>query len=405
MGGKGKHPDKKLTALRVKALKTPGRYADGGGLYLLVKPSGAKSWVLRVVVHGRRRDIGLGGADIVNLADARELARQHRTLAGKGGDPIAERRKSSTVPTFEEAARKVHAGHGKGWRNPKHKAQWINTVRDYAFPEIGKKRVDQIGVPEVLKVLAPIWLTKPETARRVRQRIKTVLDWAQGAHPHDSENPIGPVLTRALPRQTGRTGHHAALPYASVPEFITSLRDGGASEITKLAFEFLILTATRTGEVLGARETEIDLDAKVWTIPATRMKAEREFWVPLSARALEIVERALELSNDSEFVFAGRAPGKPLSTMTFLMLLRRMGVAATAHGFRSCFRDWAAEATGFPSEVCEMALAHAIGNRTEASYRRGDLFEKRRQLMNAWASFVDGGAGKVVPLRQQGGRP
>jgi integrase len=404
MAGKrrGRHPEKALTALKVRSIKKPGRYSDGGGLHLLVKPSGAKSWVLRLVVKGRRRDIGLGGTDAVPLTDARELARQYRETAKRGGDPVAEKRKAAlTALTFEEAARVVRAGHAGAWRNAKYGSQWLTTLETHVFPTIGKRRVDQIEVADVLKVLAPIWLTKPETARRVRQRIRTVLDWARAAGHRSIENPIGPVLAKALPRQPKRDGHHAALPYPEVPGFLTVLRENPASEAARLAFELLILTATRTGEVLGARPAEFHLVDKLWIIPPERMKAGREFRVPLSKPAVEVLRRALELSSGSEFVFQGARPGRPLSGMVFLMLLRRMGMSAiTVHGFRSSFRDWISETTGFPAEVAEMALAHSIADKTEAAYRRGDLFEKRRQLMEAWAGFATGSVGKVVPMRK-----
>jgi hypothetical protein len=278
---RGRHPEKALTALKVRSIKKAGRYSDGGGLHLLVKPSGAKSWVLRLVVKGRRPDIGLGGADAVPLIQARELARQYREEAKKGGDPVAAKRKAAmTVPTFEEAARRVHAEHSPSWRNAKHGAQWLATLKAHAFPTIGKRRVDQIEVADVLKVLAPIWLRKPETGRRVRQRIRTVLDWSRAAGHRDNENPVGPVLAKALPRQSERGGHHTALPYSEVPGFLVALRENTASEVARLAFELLIVTVTRTGEVLGARRTEINLASKVWTISAERMKAAGNFVFP-----------------------------------------------------------------------------------------------------------------------------
>jgi integrase len=247
--------------------------------------------------------------------------------------------------------------------------------------------VDQIDTPDVLKVLSPIWLTKPETARRVRQRIRTVLDWAKAAGFRTGENPVEGVA-KGLPKQTDRDEHHTALPYAQVPAFVQKLRESGGSEIVRLAFELLILTASRTGEVLGGRWTEFDLQQKVWTVPADRMKASRPHRVPLTDRALEIVARAKEIGGRSDYVFPGRSGTKSLSNMALLMALRRMNLDITAHGFRSSFRDWAAEQTNFPREVCEMALAHSIENRVEAAYRRGDLFEKRRELMEVWATFT-----------------
>lgn len=384
----GRHPDKALTTVQVRALKEPGRHADGNGLYLVVDPSGAKRWLLRTVVQGKRRDIGLGGLSLVCLSEAREKALAYRKQAREGGDPLAERRKGkASIPTFAEAAEQVYAGHEASWQNRKHAAQWITTLRTYANPHIGMRRVDQIETPDVLRVLSPIWLAKPETARRVRQRIGTVLDWAKAAGHRSGENPIDGVA-RGLPKQGERDEHHAALPYTEVPAFVARLRSSDQGEMARLAFEFLILTAARTGEVLGAQWQEFSEAEALWTVPVARMKAKREHRVPLSKRALAILQRAKALDGDSTIVFPGRKLGKPLSNMIFLMALRRMGVAITAHGFRSSFRDWAAEATSLPREVAEMALAHTIDNRVEAAYRRGDLLEKRRELMENWCAFI-----------------
>jgi integrase len=399
MKPRGRHPDKSLTAVRVRAISEPGRYADGNSLYLVVEPSGAKRWILRTVVHGRRRDIGLGGARLVSLAEARDLAVTYRRIARDGGDPLVERRKNKVaVPTFAEAAARVHEEHARAWKNEKHVAQWINTLAAYAFPVMGDRRVDLIDTPDVLKALSPIWVTKPETARRVKQRIGTVLDWAKAAGFRAGDNPVEGV-SKGLPRQPDRKGHHAALAYDAVPDFVRRLRSGAAAEPARLAFEFLILTAARTSEVLEARWSEVNLEGATWTIPATRMKAGREHRVPLAKRCVDILRRARHLSAGSEFVFPGRSPERPMSNMVFLMTLRRMGVEATAHGFRSAFRDWAAERTNFPREVCEMALAHAISNKVEAAYRRGDLFEKRRQPMASWAAFATATSAKIVPFR------
>lgn len=388
MGGKGRHPDKALTAVQVRTLKVPGRYADGNGLYLVVEPSGSKRWLLRTVVQSRRRDIGLGGVSLVSLAEAREKAVGYRKLARDGGDPLAERRKAkATIPTFADAAEKVHEEHKASWANPKHAAQWINTLTTYAIPHFGNQRVDQIETPDVLRALAPIWLTKPETARRVRQRIGTVLNWAKAAGHRSGDNPVEGVA-KGLPKQTDAVEHHAALPYAEVPAFVARLHAADRGEITKLAFEFLILTALRTSEVLGARWDEIDTAEAVWSVPAVRMKTKKIHRVPLSSRALTILERSKLLAGDTPFVFPGQKPNKPISNMAFDMTLRRMEVSVTAHGFRSSFRDWAAETTNYPNEVAEMALAHVVANRVEAAYRRGDLLEKRRGLMDEWAAFI-----------------
>ncbi|QGZ93427.1 tyrosine-type recombinase/integrase [Terricaulis silvestris] len=393
------HPHFALTPLRTRSLKLAGRYADGNGLYLVVDSSGAKRWLLRTVVQGRRRDIGLGGLRLVTLAEAREAARTYRKIARDGGDPLAERRKArQTAPTFTEAARAVHKQHAPAWRNPKHGDQWINSLTDYAFPIIGAMRVDQITAPDVLRVLSPIWLAKAETARRVRQRMRSVFDWAKASGHRSGDNPVDGVA-RGLPKQPDRQRHHAALPYAEIARFIRSLRASTVGEPAKLAFELLILTATRTSETLNAGWTEFDLDERIWTIPPERMKAGRAHRIPLSPRAVEILARAKELAGDSTLVFPGRKRETPMSNMVFLTTLRRMDLEVTAHGFRSGFRDWAAERTNFAREVCEMALAHTIRDKAEAAYRRGDLLDKRRQLMSAWAAYATAKSADIVPLR------
>lgn len=384
----GKHPDKALSAVQVRQLKEPGRYADGNGLYLVVDPSGAKRWLLRTVVQGKRRDIGLGGVSLVSLAEAREKALAYRKLARQGGDPLAEKRLAKkVVPTFSEAAETVYAEHKASWSNGKHQQQWINTLKQYANPIIGDLLVDKIGTPDILKVLGPVWLTKPETARRVKQRIGTVLAWAKAAGHRTGDNPVDGVA-KGLPKQLAKDTHHAALPYAEVPGFIVKLKASGSDARAKLAFEFLILTASRTSEAIGAKWDEIDETAKLWTIPADRMKAKRVHRVPLSDRAIEIVKGAKLLSNDSPYLFSGRSLKAPLSNMTLLTILRRMELPVTTHGFRSSFRDWAAEATNYPRELAEMALAHTIENKVEAAYRRGDLLEKRAEMMQAWSIFL-----------------
>jgi integrase len=371
------HPQKVLTSVRVNKLSVPGRYGDGNGLYLIVDPSGAKRWVLRTVVHGVRRDIGLGGLRLVSLAEARTKAHEYRRLAREGGDPIEARRQAkATVPTFADAARSTLEQRRAGWKDEKHPSQWINTLTKYVFPVMGEKRVNQIETGDVLRALSPIWLSKPETARRVRQRISTVLDWAKAAGYRTGDNPVEGV-GRGLPRQSEKRGHFAAIPYTDVAQFVRKLPGVQASEFARLGFEFLILTAARTSEVLKARWTEVNLDEAVWTIPAARMKAGREHRVPLTPRALTLLGSAHEINDGSQLIFPGRSIGEPMSNMIFLMMLRRMGETFTAHGFRSAFRDWAAERTNFPREVCEMALAHSIKDKTEAAYRRGDLFTKR----------------------------
>jgi len=386
----GKHPHKALSTVRINSIKSKGRFADGNGLYLVVDPSGAKRWVLRTMVRGKRRDIGLGGLKLVSLAEAREKAAEFRKIAREGGDPVAERRKATkAAPTFKEAAKTVYESYKAAWKNPKHVAQWISSMEAYAFPIIGEYRVDEVETTDVMRVLSPIWLSKPETARRVRQRIKSTLDWAKASGFRSGDNPVDGV-TSGLPKHSDRDNHFQAIAYKEVPKFIANLHRSHANEVVRLAFELLILTATRTNEVLNADWSEIDLKKKVWTIPASRMKTSREHRIPLSIRAVQIFERMQKIGNEEGLVFPGRDSEKPLSNMAFLMTIRRMGFEFTAHGFRSAFRDWAAETTNFPRDVCEMALAHTIKNKTEAAYRRGDLFEKRRSLMGGWTRFCEG---------------
>lgn len=395
---KGKHPDKALSAAKVRTVSDPGRYADGNGLYLVVEPSGAKRWILRTVIKGKRSDIGLGSVALVSLADAREEAARLRKIARSGGDPLAIRREEQRItPSFEEAAKQVHAAHSPSWKNKKHADQWLNTLTEYAFPVFGTRRVDAVQTNDIKAALLNIWLTKPETARRVRQRIHMVFEWCK-ASDWITGNPCD-GLTKVLPKQPTSQKHHAALPYAKVPGFITSLRQSeNLGEIAKLAFEFLILTVTRTSEALGAKWDEIDTHEGVWTIPGSRMKAKREHRIPLTPHSLELLKKAKALAGGSPYLFPGRDENKPLSNMVFLMALRRMKVEATAHGFRSSFRDWAAERTNVPREVCEAALAHALKDKTEAAYNRTDLFEKRHKLMAMWCAFATSSHGEVIQL-------
>jgi len=396
----GRHPEKVLSATRVRAVTKPGRYIDGNGLYLIVDQSGAKRWMLRTIIQGKRCDVGLGGLAVVSLAQAREEAARLRRIARAGGDPLAERRKErKVVLTFEAAARQVHEAQSKSFRNAKHKAQWITSLETYVFPVFGDRRVDHIESADVLKALSPIWLEIPETARRVRQRMKTVFDWAKAAGFRSTDNPVEGV-SKVLPKHNGQQEHFAALPYGHVPAFLQRLRNYEGA-LTRLAFEFLILTASRTGEVLNAKWNEFDLEVKTWIIPAGRMKAKREHRVPLSQRCIEILTSAKEVADGSEYVFLGSTAGKPLSNMAFNMALRHMErIDCTPHGFRSSFRDWAEEKTNFPRSVIEAALAHVVKDKTEAAYRRTDLFDKRRKLMDAWSAFATAmPTAKVVSMR------
>jgi integrase len=394
----------KLTAVRVRSLKEPGRYSDGQGLMLVVGKDGSRKWVLRVQADGRRRDFGLGAAAHVTLAEARDAAATIRKQVKAGQDPRAERRRArQIIPTFREAAFRVHDEHKPSWKNAKHAAQWLATLEQHAFPALGAVRVDKIDGPMVRDVLADIWLKIPETARRVRQRIGAVLDWAHGKGYRQSEISTRSI-SRGLAKQPKDQQHFAAMPYADVPGFLTRLQGTDkAGETVRLALEFLILTAVRSGEMRGARWEEIDLEARLWTIPAQRMKAGKAHVVPLSARAVALLERMRELrrGEDQTLVFEGAKLGRPMSDMTLTMLLRRMDANATAHGFRSSFRDWAAEATNFPREVAEAALAHAVESRVEAAYRRSDLLEKRRKMMEQWRRHCAGEAGTTVPLARE----
>jgi integrase len=395
----------KLTARKVETSK-PGKYGDGDGLQLAVVSTGAKKWVLRFLWRGKAREMGLGSYPEVGLAEARERALAGRRLARSGVDPIAERRQDRRVPMFGELADEVVAEQGKGFRNDKHKAQWAMTLREYAAP-LRSLPVDVITTYDVLAVLKPLWSEKPETASRLRGRIERVLNAAKAKSLRSGENPAAwrGHLENLLPKQSKLSrGHHAAMPYADVPAFIDELRKREA--VAALALEFAILTATRSGEVLGAQWTEVDLAAKVWAIPAKRMKAGREHRIPLSQPALAILGKLAE-ARISEFIFPGQRAARPLSVMALEMVLRRMlrrdARHVTVHGFRSAFRDWSGNETHFPREVAEHALAHVIGDKAEQAYRRSDALEKRRALMDAWAAYCDPSSAdaKVTPLRRK----
>lgn len=389
----------KLSATQVAKLKAPGRHSDGGGLYLFIDDSGRRRWIFMYTRSGKRSELGLGSARDLSLANARAEAAALRAILASGGDPKAERARDDQIPTFGESADTYVEAMRPSWRNAKHSAQWTMTLTKYAQP-IRAKPVDEISTQDVLDVLQPLWQRTPETAERLRGRIENILDAAKARGHRSGENPARwrGHLDQLLPkRQRLSRGHHKALAYDALPAFMVDLR--GRDAVTASALEFLILTAARTGEVLGAHADEIDLEKKVWTIPPERMKAGREHRVPLSPRAIEIV-KGMQALGRPPFLFPGPKPKAPLSSMAMAMLLRRMKSNVTVHGFRSTFRDWASETTSFPHEVCEMALAHTIANKAEAAYRRGDLFEKRRRLMEAWAGYcASAGSGKVVQLK------
>ena len=401
----------KLTALAITQPKRRGYYGDGGGLFLQVSASGSKSWVFRFRDGGRLREMGLGPTHTVSLAEARQKALDCRKARLDGKDPIEDRKtarsaarlEAAKAMTFKDCAERYIAAHKAGWRNLKHAAQWPATLGTYVYPVFGPLPAQAVDVGLVMKALEAIWTEKPETASRVRGRIESVLDYATARGWRTGENPARwrGHLENLLPKKAKvrRVEHHAALPYPEIAAFVSALRQ--QEGVSARALEFAILTAARTGEVIGARWGEINLAENLWTIPAHRMKAGKEHRVPLSPPALAIVEDLAKV-RESDFVFAGGRHARPISNMAMLMTLRRMGRGdLTAHGFRSSFRDWAAERTTFPAEVAEMALAHTVSDKVEAAYRRGDLFQKRRQLAEAWAKFctTPPTARRVVPIR------
>jgi integrase len=409
----------RLTALKIETKDlAPGMHPDGGGLYLRVTPEGARNWVLRYMLDRRPRWMGLGPLALYSLADARAKALDARRKRHDGIDPIDARRaqrarqrlEASKAITFKECAEAYINAHGAGWKNEKHAAQWPSTLKLYAYDVIGRLPVQAVDTALVLRVLEPIWRKKPETASRLRGRLESILDFAKASGYRDGENPARwrGHLDKLLPARSKvrEVEHHAALPYAKLAAFLYPLRE--QEGIAARALEFLILTAARTGEVIGARWNEIDLLDKIWTVPASRMKAHREHRVPLSPRAIAILQEMQETrsgDNADAFIFPGRKPGLSLSNMAFLMLLRRMELGdLTAHGFRATFKTWASERTSFQNETVEAALAHVIGDKVEQAYRRGDLFEKRRRLMQQWATFctsapVQKSQTNVTPLR------
>jgi integrase len=408
----------KLSGLQVARAKGPGVLHDGAGLYLRLSAGGAKNWVYRYRFAGRQRDMGLGAYPAIGLAEAREKARKLKAEVREGKDPLegrtaaeaAQKLEALKAKTFREAAEEFISRNEAGWRNSKHRQQWRNTLATYAYPVLGDLPVAAVDAGLVVQVLDPIWAAKPETASRVRGRIEQILDAAKVRGWRDGPNPAQwkGNLAHLLPARSKvrKVAHHAALPYGALPGFLVALR--GREGMSARALEFAILTAARTGEALGARWGEINLAERVWTVPADRMKAGREHRVPLSDPALAVLDKVLPLAltrdgrpDPAAPVFPGPRRALPMSNMTMLMLLRRMEREdLTAHGFRSTFSDWAAERTNFPREVVEMALAHAIESKVEAAYRRGDLFEKRRQLMAAWARFCMSpqAKGEVVPI-------
>lgn len=400
----------RLSALKVQSIKKLGRYGDGGGLWLQVSKSGSKAWLFRYTLGGKARQMGLGPAHTVSLAMARQKAEAARRLLQDGVDPIDEKQdrlaykrvQAARAMTFKQCALAYIAAHEASWRNPKHRQQWTNSLTTYAFPLLAELPVAAIETDLIMKVLEPVWQVKPETASRVRMRIEAVLSWATARKYRTGDNPARwrGHLDQLLParKKLKRVEHHPALPYREVAAFMARLReeDGVAAR----ALELTILTACRTSEAVGARLCEFDLKQGIWTIPGERMKAGREHRVALSQRVIEIVEAAM---TEDDYLFPGGSKGKSLSNMAMLKLLARMGRGdLTVHGFRSTFRDWAAEMTNHPRDVAEMALAHVVGDKTEAAYRRGDMFEKRRRLAEDWSQFCEKplpSSADIVPIR------
>ncbi len=398
---KGRHPDRALTDAFCRNVQEAGRYADGNGLYLLVVPSGARRWIQRLVVRGRARKLGLGSFNTVSLAEARELALANRKLVREGGDPrSAGRHRTAGVPTFEEAAYKVLAIHKGGWRKGgKTASQWESSLRDHAFPELGGKTVDRVTTADMMAVLLPLWTSKYVTARKVLHRSSAVMKWAV-AQGYRTDNPAGDALLAALPKRPRPVQHRRALSHYDVGEALAKVRVGKAWDGIKLAFEFLVLTATRSAEVRLATWQEIDLVSMVWTIPQERMKAKREHRIPLSKRAIEVLRAAERLRpspQPHELVFTSIG-GRQIDASVLSKTLTRLGIDAVPHGFRSSFRDWASERTDHPRAVVEAALAHTVRDQTEAAYARSDLFERRRHLMDDWADYLKAPRGQVVKL-------
>jgi integrase len=407
------HSIEKLKAIALERLaKKPGLHGDGGGLYLRVTSATARSWVFRFMLDGKAREMGMGSYPEISLAQARTAAMGARQLRAQGKDPVGERKTArvqeradaARAMTFRHCAEKYIAAREAAWRNSKHAAQWSATLETYVMPLIGDLPAQAVDVALVHRILEPIWSAKPETASRVRGRMEAILDWAATRGYRHGENPARwkGHLENLFPQRSKvrRVRHHAALPFAEIGAFMVALkREEG---LAALALQFTIMTAARTGEVIAAQWSEIDFGDETWTVPAERMKAGREHRVPLSKPALVILGERHKAAAGSEYVFPGAQKRKPLSNMAMLQTLRRMGRGnLTVHGFRSTFRDWAAERTTYPAEVAEAALAHVVGDKVEAAYRRGDLFDKRRKLMAAWAEFCTAPAtqSKVLPIR------
>jgi len=392
----------KLTSLAIKKLKTPGRYSDGNNLYLKIEDTGSRRWILRLTINGKRRDMGLGSFSFINLADARELASQYNKLAKSGIDPIQERLKEKGQQiTLKECTYKVHALNKPIWKTDLLARQWINSFEHHVFPIIGHLTISQIQSVDIMNVLTPIWNTKHDTAKKLKQRLRVVFKWCRAQGYFTGDNPVE-LAEMALPRLKLNKKHHKYLPYDQLPDFIKKLKDTPIILSNKLAIEFAILTAGRTSEILKAQWDEIDFSNKLWTIPKDRMKANKEHIVPLSDRSIAILKESQKHYPNAKYIFPSELNlEKPLSSNTMLFAIqKRMNTNVTTHGMRTSFKVWASEVTNFQNEVSEMALSHSIPNKVEAAYRRGNLLEKRRLLMQCWADYLYKANADVIKLYQ-----
>lgn len=386
MSALNRRPEKALTAQFVKSASKPGKYFDGHGLYLRVDDGGGRYWVQRIVIRGKRRELGLGPATLITLAEARAAAIENRKVARAGGDPIADKRQAKAILTFEEAAKRAHAELSPTWKNPKDQAAFLSTLEKHVFGRFGAALVSEVTTADIRQAILNVRKSAPEVARKLTFRISAVFKWAIAEGMRKDNPALAGAL--ALPRQEKSAGQRKALPFEDVNACIAAIAASGASQSTKFALEFLVLTACRSGEVRGARWSEFDTAAKVWTVPEERMKMKKLHRVPLCKRALEILEGAKKLDDGSGLVFPGTKEGRPLSDMTLSKLVKEQGFPVDVHGFRTSFRTWAQERTNFPREVAEAALAHLSGDAVERAYARSDVFQKRRKMMDAWAAFV-----------------
>ena len=385
---KKRHPNNQLTYFDIKRFNKPGRYADGNNLYLLVEPTGSKRWILRLTVGNRRRDMGLGNIKLVSLKNARELAIHYKSQARSGLDPFIERKKEKgAFVTFKTCTESVYKIVEPGLKNKRFAKSWLSSIEQHAYPHIGDVPISQITPANILSVLTPIWNSKSETARKIKQRLTLIMKWSRAQGYYDGYDPVE-IAEQALPRIKKIKKHFKAIDFEELPNFIKKLKKGELSFVTKCALEFLILTAGRTTEVIHAVWDEINFEKGLWTIPAIRMKNNKEHVVPLTTKMIHILTELKKLKKDSFYIFE-ISKNKPISNNTMrIALQKRLNVDATIHGMRSSFKDWASEKTNFNNEVSEMALAHSIGNKVEASYRRGNLLQKRKALMNEWEHFL-----------------